>query len=163
MYAITVLRDLAIGLVKLSILFFYRRIFTGPKLKIVNCFVIAVTAAWTALFTFVDVFDCGAAKNNLNGHEKLSSGGFDEKTENLSQVVTDIVLDLLMIAIPIPIVGLRWCQDSLRTSEMLTALSDMETRNVAQEEGICNFYFHHWSIVSSLARACKIPQLMASH
>ena len=107
-----IIRELAIGMTKLSVLFFYRRVFCSRVFSLINWIVITLVALWTVAFTLSDVFLC-RARIDLNWALPATSQAAQEKhicgngkTQAIPKAVSDVALDLAIIAIPIPIVGL---------------------------------------------------------
>lgn len=60
-YAMEVTEKLAYGSVKMSLLFFFRRVFgVFPRFRTINDMMIVVVALWTVAFLLAGVFICGA-------------------------------------------------------------------------------------------------------
>ena len=98
---------LAIGLIKLAILFCYRRIFSGRAFYIVNWFMIGLVIAWTVVFTIISVAGCGKHIEYLwsNDIDSYSSGCINTYLLVVYMAVTDFVIDILVLAQPLPWVG----------------------------------------------------------
>ena len=98
----------AYGFVKLSILFFYRRIFvkaTAPRFDIVSKVAIGITALWTIGFFLSQLFGCGR-------HIDLQWGPLVDLSRclgffryNDALFISDLVTDLVVICLPVPIVS----------------------------------------------------------
>ncbi|KAF2440858.1 hypothetical protein P171DRAFT_434607 [Karstenula rhodostoma CBS 690.94] len=95
-----------LGLVKLSVVFLYRRIFNVVRtFDLYSLSFVVLLAAWTIAFLFANVFQCGTHLSALWGDAdsilrycKVSgpaSYGF---------VVSDIITDILVLVSPVPIV-----------------------------------------------------------
>ena len=96
------------GFVKLSILFFYGRIFgVRPGFRRVKNVLVGVVAAWTLSFTPADVFLCGV-------HPELQ-WGFDQAVARrkcgqkglllLMFAVTSVATDLALLVLPLFYIG----------------------------------------------------------
>ena len=99
----------ALGCVKLSFLFFYRRVFCVDKKSvagIVTMTAIVATAAWTISYFFAFFFACGTNFSAWWG-STVSLMTRCVKTFELlfSLAITDFVFDIVIITIPIPFVS----------------------------------------------------------
>ncbi|KAI1810426.1 hypothetical protein GGS20DRAFT_186211 [Poronia punctata] len=104
-YAFQTMEKIAFGLIKLSILFLWKRIFTQPRGFVQLCWImIGVIIAWTVAFFFATVFQCGTewSKNWAPIFVFLTQC---TNTLNMLTVftVTDIVTDLIIILMPLPL------------------------------------------------------------
>lgn len=108
----------ALGCLKASLLLFYKRIFyagTHRFLRWSLLATLALTVAWTIAFCFTFLLIC---------HRKFDAYWttlVDEKKYCLDTVmihnvygVTDVVLDLIVILLPIPMVSIPWWTRSCR-------------------------------------------------
>ena len=97
---------LSIGIIKLSILFFYRRIFRERTFDIVSWVVIGLVVAWTTTFFVAYIAACGtsiAARFQTLGALKHECVNVFELNVSLS--VTDVAVDLAILVMPIPLVS----------------------------------------------------------
>ena len=99
----------ALGLVKLSFLLFYRRIFCVDKkgvTGIVTMTMIVITVAWTISYFFAHLFACKTDFSAWWG-SVISLTTRCVKTYDLlySLAITDFVFDAIIILIPIPLVS----------------------------------------------------------
>ena len=97
------LRNPALGLTKLSVLFFYRRIFGKVKsFKLTNRTMTGAVTAWTVAFTVLDIFDCKLPISNLWKHntECVNAQGY-----NVAQAAIDVAMDLVLLFMPQPLVS----------------------------------------------------------
>ena len=96
---------LALGLVKLSILFFYRRVFRGRAFNIANWVLIGTVTAWATTFFIAIVAGCGtsiaARFQTLGALKKECVNTF---AIEVALAVTDVAVDLVMLIMPIPLV-----------------------------------------------------------
>ena len=96
---------IVLGTIKLSVLFFYRRIFRGKAFDYYSRGIIAIVVAWTIAFFFTVLFECGTK------FEYLWSTLSDLLTHCTNGVmylkayaISDVITDGLILATPIPIV-----------------------------------------------------------
>lgn len=97
---------LALGMTKLSIMFFYRRIFRGRAFEILSWILVGLSILWTVAWFFLALFQCGGHVDYLWGFTKAygpscMSGGILLFTN----VLTDVILDLSILILPIPLVS----------------------------------------------------------
>ena len=144
----------AYGLIKLSVLFFYRRIFvkgTNSRFDKVTKFSVAVVILWTIAFVFAQVFKCGASIPNNWGPlidavhcadpDKISDGLF----------VSDFITDFLVLILPIPIVG----NNLMGMMQHLTLIAisiDCEAKHVHNAEAQRHRCANAWDYVSTASR-----------
>lgn len=96
---------LALSSVKLSILFFYRRIFVGRTFKILSLTLGVFVVVWGITFFFATVFQCGS--NPAYWWTSQYTSKYDcSKTAwlELGFAVTDVFVDMFILAIPIPLI-----------------------------------------------------------
>lgn len=98
------------GFIKLSIIAFYRRLFVTNK----NTFFDILTKAanvvvflWSIAYILIDIFDCGSHLDaNWGTFEELlaycTTIGF---TSEYGFVISDFLLDVLVISLPLPLVS----------------------------------------------------------
>lgn len=106
----------AYGFIKLSIIFFYRRIFITSKSDRFNLITIicaCVVVAWTLAYIFAVALDCGthwvAHWGSVADLFAYCHGGFEVQQIVESLFITDLVTDVIIIALPMPRVC-RTCQ-----------------------------------------------------
>lgn len=107
-YTFALLQLLALGFTKLSIVYFYRRIFlVGRELKtpfsiathILICFIVI----WTIVFFFAFLFDCGTHFSEYwKSLEDLNAHCPTILVRQNSAVVLDAVADIVILVLPIP-------------------------------------------------------------
>lgn len=111
-WAIITMQPTALGLTKLSFLYFYRRIFvTGVKKQdsfdILTYVAVIIVAAWTIAFLFANLFMCkgswAALWTNL---ETLTTQCIKTPKMLLGLAVSDFLTDLMVILLPVPKVSL---------------------------------------------------------
>ncbi|ESZ99267.1 hypothetical protein SBOR_0308 [Sclerotinia borealis F-4128] len=98
----------ALGLVKLSLIFFYRRVFSrnaAPRFNIVTWFMICIIIIWTLSFFFSILFICGtdfSAYWTSTIVEKAHCVDTD-KLHN-AFAISDVVTDFVIISLPVPMI-----------------------------------------------------------
>lgn len=104
------MQPLALGLTKLSFLFFYRRIFLSGNPRspfgIATVFTICIIAAWMVSFFFAWVFVCGKHPSIYWYSLKASSAHcFETRKAIHGFAISDLLTDLMVFILPIPMVG----------------------------------------------------------
>lgn len=95
----------AFGAIKLSVIFFYRRIFRGKGFEICSKAMMAIIIAWTLSFFFSFLFGCGTNfEANWSTLEALLTECHPQHTYQQAMAVSDVLTDALILAIPIPLV-----------------------------------------------------------
>jgi hypothetical protein len=106
-YIIFIMQPLALGFMKLSVLFFYRRIFVFRTFERVSLFFIIITVGWMLAFFFGFVFDCrlnfSANWGSLASIGENCPFGF---LPTIIFTVIDAFLDLCILVLPLPCVSL---------------------------------------------------------
>lgn len=105
-YGFQTTEKLAFGLIKLSILFLWRRIFGHVRaFNIVSWIMIGIVTAWSITFFLATVFQCGLDWS-LNWAPIANFLTQCSNTLNMLSVftATDIFTDLMIIAMPIPMI-----------------------------------------------------------
>ncbi|CAD6448222.1 233e18dd-bbc7-4aaf-9392-5be7a1c50f53 [Sclerotinia trifoliorum] len=98
----------ALGLVKLSLILFYRRVFTrnaAPRFNIVTWFMILIILLWTLSFFFSILFICGldfAAYWTSTVVEKAHCVDTDRLHNAFA--ISDVVTDFVIICLPVPMI-----------------------------------------------------------
>lgn len=98
MYVQVVIEKVLYATIKLSALYFFRRIFTTRRFKIFNDAMIAVVIVWAVVFFFLLTFQCGGHPEVLWTPRSTRPGCLDQTKLNLAYAVTDAALDMLVIA-----------------------------------------------------------------
>ena len=106
-YAFQITEKIAFGLIKLSIVFLWRRIFGHIRAFNIGSWVlIVILAAWSLAFFFATIFQCAPHEDYnwapLTVFLTDCSNTFDMVTVFAA---SDILTDLIIIIIPIPIVS----------------------------------------------------------
>ncbi|KAI1101770.1 plasma membrane protein Pth11-like protein [Jackrogersella minutella] len=106
-YAFSILFVLAIGSIKASVLFFYLRIFSFGKshVRVILISLIILVAIWTTFWLFESIFLCGLDFWNAWGTtQDLITKCINWLHAELALCITDFVIDILIIAMPVPLI-----------------------------------------------------------
>ena len=91
---------------KLSVLFFYRRVFRGTTFNATSWFLIAVTIAWMITFFFTNLLKCVPIEPSLGIPTEIARGDNCTAAKGdmwLARAYSDFLLDLLILVLPLPI------------------------------------------------------------
>ena len=107
-FATELMQVLALGCVKLSCMFFYRRVFRTAGTKIFDTLMaiaIVIIVCWTVSFFFTLFFACGIHLDYL--WTSLANEG---KCNNTSMIqngcsISDVITDVMVLIFPIPLVS----------------------------------------------------------
>lgn len=104
-YTLQVLGTLELGVIKASILLFYRRLFTLRKHLLVNNVIFVVVVAWGIAFTLVIVFQCNPVSTIWTQFEiDYMPYCINQQGAYMGLAVSDLILDLTIFALPVPVV-----------------------------------------------------------
>jgi hypothetical protein len=91
--------------IKASILLFYRRLFTLRNYLIVNNLLFSVVVTWAIAFTLVVIFQCNPVSTIWTQFElDYVPHCINQHSAYLGIAVSDLILDLLIFALPVPVV-----------------------------------------------------------
>ena len=141
---------LAMGFIKLSFIFFFRRIFvTGGTnvFRTISSIMIVLVIAWMLSFFFWFCFSCGihfsSRWTTLNSlHQDCST---DVKSD-LALAISDFLTDVLVLTLPIPMVSGR----SQSTTKCHSRLTGITASYDAKTEGCCDGCFRTWYSVRKI-------------
>ena len=104
-YTIQLISTLNLGVVKISILLFYRRLFIIRPFKIASGVLMAVVASWAIAFTIATVAQCQPLAYFWEYFE-LEYPGHCIQVRLMYQALaySDLLLDVLVLVLPIPMV-----------------------------------------------------------
>lgn len=101
-FAIQTIETLTLGAIKLSVLFFYRRIFVGRTFNILSWALIATFCSWSISFFFATVFSCHPISAGWGTREQL----FTECVNTIEKLdvfaISDPMLNAIILALPMP-------------------------------------------------------------
>ena len=95
---------LGLGFIKLSILFFYRRIFRGRVFDILSWTLITLVVLWTLGFTLVQIFDCRTRFYVNWGSLADLQKCLSSFKQLLACSVSDVIIDIFILILPLPLV-----------------------------------------------------------
>lgn len=106
MQIVLIISILTIGLIKLSVVFLYRRIFSiSRSFNIYSTFLIVLIVTWTIAFLGANIFQCGthpaAAWTSI---KQIIEYCDDTSGATAALALTDLIMDLMIIAAPMPMV-----------------------------------------------------------
>lgn len=102
-WCMIVIEKPAFGFIKLSILFFYRRIFgIWPNVRRLNTFLIGLVAAWTFAFLIADLLLCGAHPELNWAYDQRDArrGCGNKGALLLSFAATSVATDAILVVLP---------------------------------------------------------------
>ena len=110
-YVFIVLQPLALGFIKASLVFFYRRVFCGRAFNLASWSLLSVIGLWSFVLFLASTLQCSANTSDFwtrttstaRCHALPISGAF---------ITTDVILDLAVMLLPIPMV--QFCSESSR-------------------------------------------------
>ena len=98
---------LALASIKLSILFFYRRIFRGHFFGIAIWVLIGLVVAWASTFFIAILAACGThIRANFQTLAALKSECVDTFRILIALSASDVAVDLAILVVPIPLVSM---------------------------------------------------------
>ena len=92
----------ACSAVKLSVLFYYKRIFITPSFKRISKFLIGVVIAWNITFFFASLFECLPIASNWD--PTIPHQCIDLRSMFLAEGALDMVLDIAILCLPMPFI-----------------------------------------------------------
>ena len=108
-WAFDLLEVFVLGAMKLSVIFFYRRLFRGKTFDFYSKGMIAIVGAWVTTFFFTTLFECGTRFEYLwSNRLDLLTHCNDSGMNKSAYVISDVITDILILAVPIPIVRITY-------------------------------------------------------
>ncbi|KAI9718493.1 MAG: hypothetical protein M1828_006676 [Chrysothrix sp. TS-e1954] len=105
-WAVHIIEKLAYGLIKLSVLFFYRRAFPVSSFIRQTNILIILVVAWTVSFFLTEVFTCGIHPEvqwmDILWKSSHGYGCANESFVLLWFAITDVISDILILSLPYP-------------------------------------------------------------
>ncbi|KAL6704157.1 hypothetical protein ACN47E_008717 [Coniothyrium glycines] len=104
-YALQLLPLASLGFSKLSVLFFYRRIFyVYPRFLMVNTVLIVIVAGWAVSFFFATLFQCRTPKTLWTTFEFARHNCVDTLPFYYAVSITGFITDLAILVSPLPVI-----------------------------------------------------------
>ena len=104
-WAFNLIQVWAFGAIKLSVIFFYRKIFRGKLFDISSKVLIGIVICWTLAFFFTNLFQCGtdfsAIYSTLHNYLTHCTGDLIYQKAFL---YSDVFTDAFILAMPVPLV-----------------------------------------------------------
>ena len=107
-----ILTVVAYGCIKLSVLFFYRRLFvngTSRTFDYITKIAIGIIAVWTLTFFFMQLLMCGPHIEKNWGPLIDFESCLDGFQYDNGLFISDLITDILVICLPLPIVNRPSC------------------------------------------------------
>ena len=109
-FAFQLLMVICYGLVKISIVYFYRRIFVSHKrttFDVLTTVVNVVLFLWSVCFVLIIIFDCGAQifANWGTPEDQAAYCSAIGHTSEEGLAGSDLILDVVLVVLPIPSVS----------------------------------------------------------
>lgn len=96
---------LAFGVIKLSVIFLYRRLFVGRLFNRYSLALCTLIALWSLSFFFATAFQCGThIAYWWTSQATIKRFCVDTNALNLGFSISDVITDLMVLAIPLPII-----------------------------------------------------------
>ena len=105
-WSFNLLQILALGAVKLSLIYLYRRVFLGRSFELLSTIMIVIVVAWTITFFFATVFLCRTDFWAIWGSlADLLSHCVNTSKVTVYFSATDVATDILILIMPLRSVG----------------------------------------------------------
>lgn len=105
-FPFNIMQPLALALLKLSVLFFYRRLFVGRIFDIASWTLIGVVIAWGVTFVIALMTMCGASITaNFGTLNDLMTSCSHSFAILIALSASDVAVDLIILTIPLPLVS----------------------------------------------------------
>ena len=128
-WTFNLLQVLVLGTIKLSVLFFYRRIFRGKTFDYYSRGMITIVGAWTIAFFFTVLFECGTKFEYLwSTLLNLLTHCTNDLMYLKAYAISDVITDGLILATPIPIVSLHLTPIVLTVNGLTNSLRSGDCR-----------------------------------
>ena len=150
-YAFVLLMVLGFGFIKLSIAFFYRRLFVTARQTLFDRatkIAIIIVLLWTVSFFFGLLFSCGThiSANWGSVQDQVLYCGAAVNLGN-AMVVSDLITDVMILCLPLPVVSSLCAQNIIPQPALLTRI-DLAPSYGHGKEVDGHWNFSHWRCVS---------------
>ncbi|KAL5333213.1 hypothetical protein BJX70DRAFT_406476 [Aspergillus crustosus] len=99
----TILYPPCIALIKISMLLLYLRLFPGYYIRIATITTLTLTTCWGLIYTFITIFQCKPRTYMWMKWDGEHEGTcLDQHAILYSHAITNIILDVVVIALPLP-------------------------------------------------------------
>lgn len=110
------------ALIKLSIIYFLRRLFVVGKtghFNIITLSMVTIVVLWLITFLGLFIFGC---KSHVDYHwgnlAQISSSCYHPFRQELGMAFSDLILDILIFILPFPMVGDVWFADQKMSADL---------------------------------------------
>jgi flagellar biosynthesis protein FlhB len=106
MQTVLIISILALGLIKLSVVFLYQRIFSiSRSFNIYSIILLILIVIWTIAFVFAFIFQCGMHPESAwTSVSMIFKYCYDTSGATAALALSNLIMDLMIIAAPMPIV-----------------------------------------------------------
>ena len=152
---------LAFGIIKLSIMFYYRRVFViarGTLFDWITKAAIAMALLWTIGCLFASIFSCGShIFANWESAQDVMIYCASAYDASSAFVISDLVTDVIVLCLPLPVVSTKSAGVSI--ADATAKVVDLESPNDDWKEIDSNWYFNGWGHVSGLFERLQIDDI----
>lgn len=107
-WAFDLVEIFALGTMKLSVIYFYRRVFRGRTFDFYSKSMIAIVGVWITAFFLATLFECGTRFGYMwSGTLHESPHCTNSVMYHNAYAISDLITEVLILAMPIPIVRVR--------------------------------------------------------
>lgn len=149
-FAFQLLMVICYGFLKISIVYFYRRIFVTAKRGLFDIITTAVNVVlflWSITFILIIIFPCGK-HIYANWGTPASQLAYCEKIGHTSEeglTASDLILDVVLLVLPVPSVSICTSRDLSLAIDSLFA--DLGSAYVDYKEDPSHIHHDAWPIV----------------
>ena len=101
MFATNLIQVLTFGFTKLTVLLFYKRIFSGPLFMAAVWTMIGITCIWTTAFFFSELLQCFPLSVNWSEYGNAFDQCIDSNKMMIAQAWSDVMTNFLILSLPI--------------------------------------------------------------
>lgn len=95
----------ALGTMKLSVIFFYRRVFRGQTFDFYSKTMIALVGVWITAFFLATLFECGTRVQYMwTDILDVSTQCTNSVMYHNAYAISDLITEVMILAMPIPII-----------------------------------------------------------
>ena len=152
---------LAFGMIKLSITFYYRRMFVisrGSLFDWITKVAIAIVLLWTIGCLFAFIFYCGThIPANWGSTQDWLRYCEPSEDADTAFVISDLITDVMVLCMPLPVVSTQ--SAGLSTGDAIAELLDLEPANDDRKKIDSYRYPSHWGRVSVYFERLQIDDI----
>ena len=152
---------LSFGMIKLSITFYYRRIFLVARATLfdwITKVAIAIVLLWTIACLFAFIFSCGThVFANCSSTQDWLKYYTPSNDANSAFIISDLITDVMVLALPLPIVSTK--SAGLSPADTIAKVIDLEPPNDDWKKNRSYWHLSDRDGVSGYLRDCKWTRL----